>query len=398
LRTHLIHRLGALGVQPEDLARRLDEETDLSARRALLLALGEIPAEAWKGDARQELAERLLRLYRDESCPGLHSAVSWLLHRWGYDERLAKVDTSLTGLSPKGDRRWYINRQGQTFALVAGPVEFRMGSPGLERERYKQEETCHRRLIPRSFAVATRKVTVEQFQRFRPEHPYPASYSPDPDGPMISVSWLDAARYSRWLSEQENVPRDQMCYPPVPEIKEGMQLPADYLERIGYRLPTEAEWESACRAGAVTSRCYGSSREGLGFYAWFFDNSDDHGQGERAWPSARLKPNELGLFDVHGNVWEWCQDRYLPYPEALGGRPVLDREDTLTTVLGAHARVVRGGSFLNRAPIVRSAARNKYEPTRAYYYVGFRVVRTCPPEWTVTQANSPKASAQVAGQ
>ena len=84
-----------------------------------------------------------------------------------------------------------------------------------------------------------------------------------------------------------------------------MKIVPDALERPGYRLPTEAEWEYACRAGAVTSRYYGRSVELLGKYAWYLQNSQD-----RAWPCGQLLPNELGLFDMLGNVYEWCQEQY----------------------------------------------------------------------------------------
>ena len=84
---------------------------------------------------------------------------------------------------------------------------------------------------------------------------------------------------------------------------EGMTIPADVLQRTGYRLPTEAEWEYACRAGAVTSRYYGHSIDLLDAYAWYQANSKDH-----AWPCGSLFPNDLGLFDMLGNVYEWCQD------------------------------------------------------------------------------------------
>ena len=85
-----------------------------------------------------------------------------------------------------------------------------------------------------------------------------------------------------------------------------MTIPADALKRTGYRLPTEAEWEYACRAGAITSRYYGLSIDLLEQYARYQANSQDH-----AWPCGSLLPNDLGLFDMLGNVYEWCQDRYM---------------------------------------------------------------------------------------
>src|SRR6185503_9607357 len=102
---------------------------------------------------------------------------------------------------------------------------------------------------------------------------------------------------------------EEMCYPPIKDIKPGMSLRPYMLSRSGYRVPTEAEWEYACRAGAVTSRFYGNADALLGKYAWFKDNAQD-----RSWPVGRLLPNDLGLFDVYGNATELCQE-YGEYPK-----------------------------------------------------------------------------------
>ena len=125
--------------------------------------------------------------------------------------------------------------------------------------------------------------------------------------------------YCNWLSEQEGLPKDQWCYLPneAGAYAEGMTIPADVLERTGYRLPTEAEWEYACRAGAVTSRYYGHSIDLLDAYAWYQANSKEH-----AWTCGSLLPNDLGLFDMLGNVFEWCQDQH--------GRVRGRREGTIT--------------------------------------------------------------------
>ena len=172
-------------------------------------------------------------------------------------------------------------------------------------------------VIPRRFAIAAKEVTVEQFQRFlklgehhnRPLSGFSrassTSTAPIPKDRGSAPDWYTAAHYCNWLSEQEGLPKDQWCYLPneAGAYAEGMSIPADVLERTGYRLPTEAEWEYACRAGAVTSRYYGDSIDLLGAYARYQANSKEH-----AWTCGSLLPNDLGLFDMLGNVYEWCQD------------------------------------------------------------------------------------------
>jgi formylglycine-generating enzyme required for sulfatase activity len=185
------------------------------------------------------------------------------------------------------------------------------------------------------FALAAREVTVAEFLRFRKKHRVLRSYAPTDDCPVNSVSWYDAAAYCNWLSKRDNIPEDQWCYVPNArgEYAEGMQAAPDLLLRSGYRLPTAAEGEYACRAGSVTRWSIGEAEDLLSKYAWCFSNASS-----RSHPVGTLRPNDLGLFDVHGNVWEWCQDR----ADNLSADGIRHVDGVITD---AGSRVVRGGAF-----------------------------------------------------
>jgi formylglycine-generating enzyme required for sulfatase activity len=152
-------------------------------------------------------------------------------------------------------------------------------------------------------------------------------------------------------------------------IHPGMAMEEGYLRRTGYRLPTEVEWEYACRAEALTSRYYGATDEMLPRYAWYSQNSRD-----RAWPVGQKKPNDFGFFDMHGNVWEWCQNGYGSYPQAEGAEAVVDSEDKDNK--DAESRLLRGGSFFANAVNVRSALRYGLAHGKPYVNIGFRPART----------------------
>jgi formylglycine-generating enzyme required for sulfatase activity len=396
VRSSIVNRLKPLRAKPRDLATRLERlssaavptpragqslmdailfHPETSERRALILALGEFEAEDLPPGERGPLAAKLLGTYRTDPDAGVHAAAEWTLRRWGQQETIEAIDAELKG-KDRGDRRWYVNGEGLTLAVIEGPVEFRMGSPAGESDRLAGAAQRRRR-IERRFAIATKEVTAAQYRRFLEANPTFAvgedlgRSGPDPSGPSTGRTWYEAAAYCNWLSRREGL---EECYRPNAdrEYAEGMEIVADFQDRPGYRLPTEAEWEYACRAGATTSRYHGRSTELLGHYAWFNRNSQEH-----AWPCGQAKPNDLGLFDMLGNVYEWCLDdggAKKGSQSPLGNYP----DDIIRLLSDKEPRVLRGGSFDSAPTYVRSAYRRMNAPSFRLNLFGFRLAWTLP--------------------
>jgi formylglycine-generating enzyme required for sulfatase activity len=187
------------------------------------------------------------------------------------------------------------------------------------------------------------------------------------------MTWYEAVAYCNWLSEAEGIEKTQWCYEPNNQGKyaAGMKAKDRFWELNGYRLPTEAEWEYACRAGTVTSRYYGTTDELLPQYARYIANSHEH-----TCPVGSVKPNDFGLFDMLGNVWEWCFDVYTTYPEQAA--EISQDLPTTGQVADRDRRTMRGGAFFTRPRVIRSAIRYDLSPDHRESNVGFRVARTYP--------------------
>jgi formylglycine-generating enzyme required for sulfatase activity len=383
-RTYLTQHLGPYGIDVAVLLERLHMETDVSARRALLLSLGEYPPGQTPPARRQELVSGFVQDYRDDPDPGIHGAIEWLLRQWHEDGKLPRLRNHKPKDPPRGKSTWSVNGQEQTLTVIPGPVEFLMGSPESEPDR-TENEVRHRRKIPRSFALGTKEVTVAEFRRFLEANPevqkrfddkgqareFLKRFSPEESCPIIVVDWYMATEYCNWLSQQEGLPEKEWCYAKdTGKTAEGIMVTQQgYLARKGYRLPTEAEWEYGCRAGAVTSRPYGRSEALLGKYDWYQGNA-----GERSHPVGSLRPNDLGLFDVLGNAGEWCQDHLGRYPVGGPGEPAIDDEEKNRSE--QNNRVIRGAGFGNLVLSARSADREAAPPETRMSATGLRVART----------------------
>jgi formylglycine-generating enzyme required for sulfatase activity len=231
--------------------------------------------------------------------------------------------------------------------VVRGPVSVNMGSPADE-PGHEKEEAIVRKTVPYSFAVSLHEVTLEQMQQYQPGFAFAEDVTKDIRCPATKVSFDDAVRYCRWLSEQEGVPEEQMCYNADSTSGAGnAHLSDERLRRTGYRLLTEVEWEYVCRAKSTTPWHCGSSEEHLTAFAWFAVNSPD-----RVNPVGLLLPNSFGLFDMAGNVVEWCHS---------GPTDSIFR--------------LRGGTYDDQARMLRSA-HQRHQSNTGYSLNGFRLART----------------------
>ena len=194
------------------------------------------------------------------------------------------------------------------------------------------------KLLTQVFELGIYEVTQEQYEKVMGTNP---SNFKGRQNPVENVSWDDAVEFCRKLSA----------------------LPAEKSAGYVYRLPTEAEWEYACRAGTKTDYSFGNSDAELGDYGWYDENS-----GKTTHPVGGKKPNAWGLYDMHGNVREWCQDWYGDYPSGSVTDP--------TGAASGSIRVNRGGSWNYYSANCRSARRSRNTPDNRNYYLGFRVLRS----------------------
>jgi sulfatase modifying factor 1 len=247
-----------------------------------------------------------------------------------------------------------VNGIGMKMTLIP-PGEFMMGSPDGDAmaawiKDYpdipypaESEEPQHRVKITRPFYLAVHEVTQQQYEKVMGARPWQRTTSvrEGPDYPAVYVSHNDAVGFCRRLSEQEG---------------------------LEYRLPTEAEWEYACRAGTTTVYSFGDDASKLRQYAWYDKNAWDIDEKYPHRVGQKL-PNPWGLYDMHGNIYEWCQDWYLPY----GTEKVVS--DPKGPAQGER-RVLRDGAVHSPPSIIRSASRKSSRPGSRNHNRGFRVART----------------------
>jgi formylglycine-generating enzyme required for sulfatase activity len=244
--------------------------------------------------------------------------------------------------------------------LVRIPAgKFQMGSPETEAER-EDKELLHEVSITRAFYMGACTVTQREWAKVigkESKSHFNARNEGGPDHPVENVKWYEAVEFCQKLTA----------------------LPAEKKAGRSYRLPTEAEWEYACRAGTTTPFHYGKS---LSSKQANFNGNFPYGEAAKG-PYLRrtakvgsYEPNAWGLYDMHGNVAQWCSDWYDPdyYRDSPKADPKGPAKGVLSTDYKDFYRVVRGGCWLDEARACRSAYRYRAMPHDAYRLIGFRVV------------------------
>jgi len=254
------------------------------------------------------------------------------------------------------------------FVLVRAGT-FQMGNTRNDSEGNYDEKPVHTVNLTYDYWIGKYEVTFDEYDAFCEAT---GRSKPKDEGwtrglrPVINVTWYDAIAYCNWLSEKEGLPK---AYDSAGNLINGKgKITVDILEILGYRLPTEAEWEYAARGGTLSTKNYKyAGSDSIGEVAWYSGNSELLGFQCTQVVGKKL-PNSLGFYDMSGNVWEWCHDWYGEYT-------AVEKENPIGPKSGAR-RVIRGGGWGSLELFCRVAIRDYGTPAYSSGNLGFRVVRT----------------------
>jgi len=353
-----------------DSASRSDSGPLISA---ICLGIGSIPRQ--QGTAMDGyVVNRICEWLRTSADAAVHSASGWALQQWNSEFVNRHEPTQ-----PDERLDWHRNSLGITMLRIPAGRFQRQAVETDSTEPANQVKGNQEVILTRRYLLSDREISVGQYQRFIDDLESatvdkPLNWdgahldsSPSADHPVQQVNWYDAAMFCNWLSRREGL---RIAYEPTGAKMLDSSLNPTVFDELrpvpdadGYRLPTDAEWEFACRAAASTRYCFGHDPKLLDRYAVY--------RLIQAQPCGNRLPNAFGLFDMHGNVWEWCQDWYAAYGAE---REVID---PVGPALG-ETRSVRGGAFVSNASYLQSANRIDISPISRNADTGFRIARTSP--------------------
>ena len=390
---------------------------------SLILSMGQFSDAQIPQARRESLIPLLLDVFNEHPQVEIHSAARWLLQKWDATSKLAAAEHELRSPHPMPGYGWHVDPTGNTFAIFEPVDQLWMGISTVHTALAVAEgsatdgELLHLRRIPRRFGICIHEVTSDQFEDFENDmvtrwkqrlatlgsedktaagqlkarikdvsrrQKIRSAYSSD--APVVNISWVRVLAYCRWLSDKNSTGH---CLPSVTRLqqwyddKTDVPLLQGHLRRPGYRLPTAAEWEYACRANTNTLRLYGSTPSRLEAYSWYGANRNFSLK-----PVGILKPNGFGLFDILGNASEWCltwHQELLPDSSLAVSSDLIatDGSDLIWPDIGesqkgwqSDAREHRGGSYRDSAGDLRTSKRFHLKPFKGLNHLGFRLART----------------------
>jgi formylglycine-generating enzyme required for sulfatase activity len=345
----------------EKLASHCEKLSDPAVRSAVVMGLGSIPADRLAAPEIIAWKPVISRWYETAPDNVTHSAANWALRQWNV--ALPPIPSTT---EPVERRHWYVNSLGMSMLRIEPGTFVRVDMPMGIRSETRQTVT-----LTRPFYLSDREVSVSQFGKFLDDPDYPAEDKPESrtewsnkvkedlsSYPMDMVNWYDALLFCNWLSRKEVL---NPCYERTGKKHRILDLDRRIREYdewgltangTGYRLPTDAEWEYACRAGTSTDFASGTDGELLRKYAVYSAGAPVHPS-----PCGSKLPNGWGLFDMHGNVFEWCYDRYGAYGTSDATDPMEPSEATQDS-----KRVIRGGSSNTLSVLCSQASTSAFRP------------------------------------
>jgi len=421
----LLDLLEIVSNQPQGTSPRLSN----NIRFALLLAIGEYAPTEIPAARRESLVKQLADWYANDPNSGVHGAAGWLLRQLDEKEIADRVDQTPVPYSP--DREWFTlaitvtptsppkpkseNKEEGSEASEAeegNPAKTDAGKPDIPAEEPEEkseplppktfyytfiifpkgeytigsvadqpdrtkDEIRHNVTLTRPFALLDRELTFEELIAFSPQYAgFMQQYDARPTDAGFGTDWYDSVAYCRWLGKAMGLPESDQCYAD-PETLDQEQYARDPqvswaprnwpldLDKRGFRLPTESEWEVAARSGSRTAYGFGSEVALLDRFGWFSENS-----GKHVHPGRELRPSVRGLFDMHGNLFEWTHDWYSDIRESPQTDPLGAKEGS--------SRVYRGGGWNYDAALCRAAIRDSNAPSNRTGSDGFRLALSSP--------------------
>ncbi len=397
IRAETLHDVSEAALDWRILSQELLSRTEPTSRAGedrgilcgLLFLIGDAAATINQSDSLFEPLEKaLVSLCGEHPDAGVHAATRWTLSQLGKTQVVNQLESLAQYQTLDTARDWYVTQALQPMVVLRGPIAFSMGTDWQDPNRlagrnvdpvtgevqFTDEEPLIQRRIDRDFTIGMTEVSLGQWLAFDPQHHtfINQAMSPTLEHPANRISWFAAAAYCNWLSEREGIDPSQWCFIPNAKGKYalGMKLADDYLHRTGYRMPTEAEWEYACRAGTQTRRYFGDCDNLLPEYVWYKDNSQELALRT----VGSLKPNAYGLFDSLGNSLEWCVDPYTGRPHDQN--QIIDDWERDTAVDNEAWRVLRGTHLYCETRQIRATDLWTFRPISAEGHYGLRLART----------------------